>query len=153
MTAETVPIARPAQSAWDGLDEDERGLFGSLAGFLADEPDWKARRPLFLKIIEKLKAGFERNRRAAGSDLPFMALLPAHVGAILERLAEEEVSSVEQAAFYLLSVHPEHQSAADAWLQADRHRQRDYADFVRRNPFYAALLESHDRFHGDPEGF
>ncbi len=149
--SDAVPIAKPAQSAWDGLDEDERGLFGTLAQFLADEPDWKARRPLFLKMIEKLKAGFEKNRREAGSNLPFMALLPAHVGAILERLGEEGIESLEQAAFYLLSIHPEHQTAADTWLQADRKRQRDYADFVRRNPFYAALLQAHDQFHGDPD--
>ncbi|WP_207478975.1 hypothetical protein [Arenibaculum pallidiluteum] len=148
-----TPIQRPAQTVWEGLDEDERGLFSSLADLLAAEADWTTRRPLFLKIIEKLQTAFERNRRAAGSTLPFMALLPSHMGAILERLDEAEIGSVEQAAFYLLSIHPEHQAAADAWLQADRRRQRDYTEFVRRNPFYGAILGAHDRFHGELDGF
>jgi len=153
VSTEAIPIPRPAQTVWEGLDEEERGLFSTLAELVAAEPDWTARRPLFLKIIEKLKAGFEANRRATGSTLPFMALLPAHVAAILERLDEGEMASVEQAAFYLLSVHPEHQGAADAWLQADRGRQRAYTEFVRKNPFYASVLAAHDRFHGELDGF
>jgi hypothetical protein len=79
-----------------------------------------------------------------------MALLPVHVAALLEGLAEEEVSSVDQAAFYLLSAHPEHQEAADAWLQATRERQKAFLKFLSANPFYAAQYRDHERYFSDP---
>lgn len=147
-------IAKPAQSIWEGFDDEERGLFETLAGLIAQEPDWKARKLLFLKIIEKLRDGFARNAQKFGSNLPFMTLLPSHVGALLERLDEPRIESVEQAAFYLLSIHPEHQAAAESWLASDRQGQKDFVRFVNANSFYAALYRSHEHYHGDqPDGF
>lgn len=145
-----VPVRRPAQSAWDDFDGEQRGLFRTLVDLLAAEPSWRERRQLFLRIVEKLRGGFERNRRDAGSNLPFMALLPVHVAALLEGLAEEEVSSLDQAAFYLLSAHPEHQEAADAWLRATRDRQKAFLKFLSANPFYAALYQAHEQYFSDP---
>lgn len=146
---EGVAIRRPAQSAWDDFDPDQRDLFQTLVGLVAAEPDWRERKALLLRIVEKLRDGFESNRRQVGSNLPFMALLPVHMGAILERLEEEAVTSEEQAAFYLLSVHPEHQEAADAWLQGTRARQKGFLKFLNANPFYAALYRDYERYHSD----
>lgn len=145
-----IPIRRPAQSAWDDFDDEQRGLFRTLVELLAAEPGWRERRPLFFRIVEKLRGGFEKNRRDVGSNLPFMALLPVHIAALLEGLAEEEVASLDQAAFYLLSAHPEHQEAADAWLRATRDRQKAFLKFLSANPFYAALYRAHEQYFSDP---
>jgi hypothetical protein len=155
MTGETlgmeegVSVPKPAQTAWADFDEEQAQLFETLVSLLAAEPDWRDRKALFFKIIEKLRGGFEKNRRDVGSNLPFMALLPVHLGAILERLGEERIAEVEQAAFYLLSVHPEHQAAADAWLQETRDRQKAFMKFLGANPFYAALFRAHEQYFLD----
>jgi len=142
-------IARPAQSALDSFDPDQQHLFETLAGILAGEPSWKQRRLTFLKIIEKLKRAFERVQAEPDSNnLPFMALLPMQIGAVLEKLDETEMEAIEQAAFYLLSIHPEHQQAADTWLQSDKANIKSFSKFVEGNPFYAALYRSLDHYAG-----
>ena len=151
MTA--FPILRPAQSACEGFDDEQTHLFDSLAGILADEPTWKQRRSVFFQIIERLRKAFERNREDPESrgDLPFMAVLPLHIGAILEKLGEEEIISVEQAAFYLLSIHPEHQQVADQWIQSDKANLKAMTKFIDTNPFYAALQRSYEQYSADPD--
>jgi uncharacterized protein (DUF2461 family) len=151
MTA--FPIPSPAQSACEGFDDEQTHLFDSLAGILADEPTWKQRRSVFFQIIERLRKAFERNRDDPESrgDLPFMAVLPLHIGAILEKLGEEEIISVEQAAFYLLSIHPEHQQVADQWIQSDKANLKAMTKFIDTNPFYAALHRSYEQYSADPD--
>lgn len=146
---EGAVIPKPAQTAWADFDEEQVQLFETLVSLLAAEQGWRERKSLFFRIIEKLREGFERNRREVGSNLPFMALLPVHLGAILERLGEERIEELEQAAFYLLSVHPEHQGAADAWLQATRERQKAFLKFLGANPFYATLFRAHEQYFLD----
>ena len=151
MTA--FPIPRPAQSAWDGFDDDQARLFGSLVEILSEEPTWKQRRTVFFQIIERLRKAFDRNRQEPESrgDLPFVAVLPLHIGAILERMAEEEMMSAEQAAFYLLSIHPEHQEAADRWIQGDKANLKAMMKFIDTNPFYASLRRSYEQYTADPD--
>ena len=151
MTA--VPIAKPAQSACEGFDEDQTRLFDSLVEILSDEPSWKQRRPVFFQIIERLRKAFDRNRQdpESRSDIPFIAVLPLHIGAILEKMEEEEMISVDQAAFYLLSIHPEHQQAADQWLQLDKANLKAMTKLIDTNPFYAALNRSYEQYSADPD--
>ena len=67
---------------------------------------------------------------------PFAVVVPLYVGAILERLEEPSIMCLEQAAFYFLSTHPEHQEAAKAWLEADPKRLSLFRKFIRANPGY-----------------
>ncbi|EWY38963.1 hypothetical protein N825_10500 [Skermanella stibiiresistens SB22] len=151
MTA--FPIPKPAQSACEGFDDDQTRLFDSLVEILADEPTWKQRRAVFFQIIERLRKAFDRNLRDLESrgDLPFTAVLPLHIGAILEKLGEEEMMSADQAAFYLLSIHPEHQQAADQWIQGDKANIKAMTKFIDTNPFYAALHSAYEQYSAEPD--
>lgn len=64
-------------------------------------------------------------------------VLPAYVGAILEVLGETTVASVEQAACYILSAHPEHQKAGWDWIDADYGNWRAFKKLLRADRRYA----------------
>jgi hypothetical protein len=64
-------------------------------------------------------------------------VLPAYVGAILEVLGETTVSTVEQAACYILSAHPEHQKAGWDWIDADYGNWRAFKKLLRADRRYA----------------
>jgi hypothetical protein len=67
---------------------------------------------------------------------PFAVIAPVYVAAVLERLGEDSILCIEQAAFYFLSMHPEHQEAANAWMTADPQRVRLFRKFIKANPGY-----------------
>ena len=58
-------------------------------------------------------------------------------GVILEVLGETRVSSVEQAACYILSAHPEHQKAGWDWIDADYGNWRAFKKLLRADRRYA----------------
>lgn len=68
-------------------------------------------------------------------------VLPVFIGAVLERLEETDLVCAEQAAFYLLSVHPEHYEAAENWLEADHKNAKAFKKLLRSDDAYAALFE------------
>ena len=68
-------------------------------------------------------------------------VLPVFIGAVLERLGEERITSVEQAAVYILSVHPEHYGAAEDWLEADIKNAKAFKKLLRADRRYANLFE------------
>jgi hypothetical protein len=80
----------------------------------------------------------------------FAEMLPFYVGAVLERLDEKSLESPEQAAYYMLSCHPEHIEAAEGWLQAGNNMDR-FRTFVEETPDYGTLLEMMEEFYEEPE--
>jgi hypothetical protein len=78
----------------------------------------------------------------------FAEVLPFYVGAVLERLGETKLDRPEQAAFYLLSCHPEHTEAAQSWLQQGSNLKR-FQKFVDDTPDYEAILEMMDEHYDD----
>jgi hypothetical protein len=76
----------------------------------------------------------------------FAEVLPFYVGAVLERLGETKLDRPEQAAFYLLSCHPEHTEAAQSWLQQGTNLKR-FQKFVDDTPDYEAILEMMDEHY------
>lgn len=69
-------------------------------------------------------------------------ILPMFIGAVLERLDEDRITSVEQAALYILSVHPEHYEAAEDWLQADEKNATAFKKLLRSDRRYAGLFDA-----------
>ncbi|PWC37044.1 hypothetical protein [Azospirillum sp. TSO22-1] len=69
-------------------------------------------------------------------------ILPMFIGAVLERLGEDRITSVEQAALYILSVHPEHYEAAEDWLQADEKNATAFKKLLRSDRRYAGLFDA-----------
>jgi hypothetical protein len=80
----------------------------------------------------------------------FAEMLPFYVGAVLERLDEKSLESPEQAAYYMLSCHPEHIEAAEGWLQAGNNMDR-FRTFGEETPDYGTLLEMMEEFYEEPE--
>ncbi len=81
----------------------------------------------------------------------FAEVLPFYVGAVLEQLGETKLDRPEQAAFYLLSCHPEHTEAAQSWLQEGSNLKR-FQKFVDDTPDYEAILEMMDEhYDGDDD--
>lgn len=80
----------------------------------------------------------------------FADVLPFYVGAVLERLGETKIERPEQAAFYLLSCHPEHTEAAQSWLEKGANMKR-FQKFVDETPDYEAILEMMDDRYGEED--
>jgi hypothetical protein len=80
----------------------------------------------------------------------FAEVLPFYVGAVLERLGETKLERPEQAAFYLLSCHPEHTEAAQSWLQQGSNLKR-FQKFVDDTPDYEAILEMMDEHYDEDD--
>jgi hypothetical protein len=85
----------------------------------------------------------------AGPEPDLAELTTYYVGAVLERLDEKAVTGVEQAAFYMLSCHPEHLEAAQSWLVASPDNQTAFEDFIEANPDYAAVLDMVEEMYAD----
>jgi len=80
----------------------------------------------------------------------FAEVLPFYVGAVLEQLGETKLERPEQAAFYLLSCHPEHTEAAQSWLQQGTNLKR-FQKFVDDTPDYEAILEMMDEHYDEDD--
>jgi hypothetical protein len=136
----------------------------TLAGKVAAGSNWKVRKKALIDVVEGLdammaigdaEAAFvddpdadpplddpEEDAGAVDGDLDVpefdvVDVLPAYVGAILEVLGETTVSTVEQAACYILSAHPEHQKAGWDWIDADYGNWRAFKKLLRADRRYA----------------
>jgi hypothetical protein len=143
-----VPIRRLARSIYEETgDAEMRRLFDALAHSVAEGDGWPARRRAMLDVLSLAArlaedAGDVPEAANDESEALFLTLVPLVVGVVLERLGESTVDSVDQAAFYVLSAHPEHQEAADGWIRADRERLMAFRAFLRAEPDYRRLFEA-----------
>lgn len=163
-----MPIARPAESAYDNASPEIRGLIDQVVAELRGMPDWADRPPVLLEMVDALdlamneadaedeesdegagpaasaaedEEGGEEDEELEEDDLDgFAEVIAFYVGAVLEQLDEKEVTGPEQAAFYLLSCHAEHIEAAQGWLDQGDHQDR-FRAFLEANPDYDAVLE------------
>ena len=158
-------LTKPARSVLDEAPDNLKAFVGSLADKVALGANWMVRKKtlcdymlslgayLTLTPAERLElagtSGVELppengDDGPGGGDLPtkFGEVLPFYVGAILERLGEERIASAEQAAIYVLSIHPEHQAAAEAWMMADPKNAKAVRKVVRGDKRFATLLKT-----------
>ena len=68
-------------------------------------------------------------------------VIPVFIGAVLERLEEDRITSAEQCALYILSIHPEHYEAAEDWLQADPKNATAFKKLLDADRRYAGLFD------------
>ncbi len=152
-----VAIETPEHFLYDSIKEDDlRDLLDHLHGNVAEAANWKVRKKVFLDLIRGLDLLHHLDLEAGESerqeetvrlfhdedhDRRFIENLPFFVGTILEKLDEKEITCVEQAAFYFISAHSEHQGAADRWLGDDYKRQKQFRKFLRANRYYAEITE------------
>lgn len=163
----SIPITRPARSVLDEAPDNLKAFVASLTGMVAQGANWMVRKKTLCDTMLSLGAYLsmspEEKRRMAdglGRALPpedddgdggsaggeasrrFAEMLPFYVGAILERMDEERVASAEQAAVYVLSIHPEHQAAAEAWMLADPRNAKAVRKIVKADKRFATLLKT-----------
>ncbi|MDQ2103522.1 hypothetical protein [Azospirillum isscasi] len=149
-------IAAPARSVFDTSPEKLRPFLHSLAGRVSGGANWMVRKKTVCDLLLGLDAFFAlpaEERQAlmgGGNDAPgqdgtgpedFRNVLPLYVGAILEGLKEEAVTGPEQAAIYMLSIHPEHQMAAEQWMLADPRNGKAVRRVMRSDRRYRQLME------------
>lgn len=126
------------------MPEDEReALLGAVAETLLEGEEGAEAEPAAEPAADA-EAGAEdaeESAEAGGDSLPFCEVLPFYVGSILELLNEKAITSVEQAGIYMLSIHPEHHQAAEAWLTADPRNAKAVRKLIRSDRRYRELTE------------
>jgi len=162
-----MSIPRPAEPAYDEASPEMRALIDQVVSELQGLPDWTQRPPVLVEMVDALDLAIndaeeeeegvdDEALSAEVEDEPdadaeaetdeedledgFAEIVTFYMGAVLERLEEQEITGPEQVAFYLLSCHPEHLEAAQAWLDQPGNEERFLA-FVEANPDYDAILE------------
>lgn len=154
-------VTQPARSVLDEAPDNLKAFVGSLADKVAQGANWMVRKKtlcdymlslgayLTLSPAERLElAGTTRHvlppedGNAGDAPARFGEVLPFYVGAILESLGEDRIASAEQAAIYVLSIHPEHQAAAEAWMLSDPKNAKAVRKVVRGDKRFATLLKT-----------
>jgi len=157
MTApDLIAIAKPARSVFDTSPDKLRPFLEGLAARVSGGSNWLVRKKTVCDLLLGLDAFFAlpaAERRALmaegatpeedgdGGPADFRKVLPLYVGAILEGLDESALTAPEQAAIYLLSIHPEHQQAAEAWMLADPRNGKAVRKLMRTDRRYRQLMD------------
>lgn len=151
-------IATPTRSVFETSPEKLRPFLEGLAARVSGGSNWMVRKKTVCDLLLGLDAFFalpaaERQAlmsdgaapadaaEADGGPEDFRRVLPLYVGAILEGLKETVIASPEQAAIYLLSIHPEHQTAAEAWMLADPRNGKSVRRLMRTDRRYRQLMD------------
>lgn len=151
-----TPIAPPARSVFETSPEKLRPFLEGLGDRVAGGANWMVRKKTVCDLLLGLDAFFalpaaerqvlmgrpeEEAETGENGPADFRNVLPLYVGAMLERLAEPAVTSAEQAAIYLLSIHPEHQGAAEQWMLADPRNGKAVKRILRTDRRYRQLMD------------
>ena len=152
-------IEKPARSVFETSTEKLHPFLHSLTDRVSGGANWMVRKKTVCDLLLGLDAFFalpaeerrtlmqagEEDGPQEGDDVAspadFRNVLPLYVGAILEGLNEEAVTSPEQAAIYILSIHPEHQTAAEQWMLADPRNGKAVRKLMRSDRRYRQLMD------------
>lgn len=162
MTDTGIAIAKPARSVFETSPEKLQPFLRSLAARVSGGANWMVRKKTVCDLLLGLDAFFalpaEERRTLMGTGdkdatadndmrgdvsgpADFRNVLPLYVGAILEGLDEKAVTGPEQAAVYMLSIHPEHQMAAEAWMLRDPRNGKAVRKLMRSDRRYRQLMD------------
>ncbi|HZH27230.1 MAG TPA: hypothetical protein VEY95_08615 [Azospirillaceae bacterium] len=140
------------------LTEDLKAAVGEMRDAVAAGSNWVVRKKTILDIVEGIDVAYagmdeeDRSDDEGQPDVDVADVLPAYVGGILEALGEDRISTVEQAACYLLSAHPEHQEAALAWIDTDRKTATAFRKLLRTDRRYAYYFKRISEQAGEAVG-
>lgn len=151
-------IDTPSRSVFETSPEKLRPFLEGLAARVSGGANWMVRKKTICDLLLGLDGFFalpaaERRVLLAdggtaadepeGDEGPsdFRNVLPLYVGAILEGLDEKTISGPEQAAIYLLSIHPEHQAAAEGWMLADPRNGKAVRKLMRADRRYRQIMD------------
>ncbi|MCW2249100.1 hypothetical protein M2352_004760 [Azospirillum fermentarium] len=158
----SAPIAPLARSVYDTAPDPLKEFLGGLAAQVAAGGNWMVRKKTLCDLMMGLGAFFEltpEQRREMIEDMgrdpvpdddqdnervEFAELLPMYIAAVLETLNEPAITSAEQAALYILSIHPEHYEAAEAWMLADPRNGKTVRRIMRNDKRLDSLLRMVD---------
>ncbi|WP_448204026.1 hypothetical protein [Azospirillum sp. sgz302134] len=153
----TITIPKPARSVFETSPEKLQPFLRSLGARVSGGANWMVRKKTVCDLLLGLDAFFalpgdeRRALMADGADggaddgetgpADFRKVLPLYVGAILEGLDEDAITGPEQAAIYILSIHPEHQDAADRWMLSDPRNGKAVRKLMRTDRRYRQLMD------------
>jgi len=157
MTEETQAAEEP------GLPEaaGEHPGIGVLIDNLRQDGNWFARKRTLLQTLgilelaialqEGLHGGLDKLQETpdaadiaaakAATRGQFINQVPGFLAFLIGKLGEEPITSVEQAAFYLLSADEKHNSAAGDWIDAKPKRVKALQKFIKANRYYRDILD------------
>jgi hypothetical protein len=131
----TVPIPEISERILDAElaeEKDERGAsIAELGRQLLAMANWKLRQKMMLDLAARVEKALLRG--GPDDEATFAQILPRYVGSVLESMAETRMTCAEQAAWYSLSAHPEHQDAAAEWASASPSNLAAYRRYGREN--------------------
>ncbi len=154
----SAPIAPLARSVYDTAPDPLKDFLTSLSAQVAEGANWMIRKKRLCEMMMGLAAFFDltpEQRREMmeeightpppGDDeenvkVDFAELLPMYIAAVLEKLNEPAITSAEQAAIYILSIHPEHYEAAEAWMLQDPRNGKAVRRIMRNDKRLDSLL-------------
>ena len=143
----SVFITPPEKSVYrDVKDDSYREIFDAITAELMKQDNWFGRKKQFITSLMSLEYIISKETR---NDDPnedpwsnFVRVVPYFVAGILEKLAETEIKCVEQMVFYALSVHLEHQDAADRWVKESPKHWKAFKSFIRSNRYYYKIMNT-----------
>ena len=138
-------ITQPARSVYRVVKDDSyREIFDAITAELMKQDNWLCRKKQFIISLQSLEYIISKETDNGEPDgdpwRAFVRVVPYFVAGILEKLAETEIATVEQMAFYALSVHLEHQDAADRWANESPKHWKAFKKFARSNRYYFKIL-------------
>jgi len=156
--ASSAPIAPLARSVYDTAPDPLKDFLTGLSAQVAEGANWMVRKKRLCDLMMGLGAFFdltpgqrremleEMGRDPVPEDdrenetVDFAELLPMYIAAVLEKLNEPAITSAEQAAIYILSIHPEHYEAAEAWMLQDPRNGKAVRRIMRNDKRLDSLL-------------
>ena len=143
----SVFIAQPEKSVYrDVTDDGYREIFDAITAELLKQDNWFGRKKQFITSLRSLEYIISKETGSRGPDdgpwRNFVRVVPYFVAGILEKFAETKITTVEQMAFYALSVHLEHQDAADRWVKESPKHWKAFKSFARANRYYFKIMDT-----------
>lgn len=140
--AKYTPLTKPAGSIYQTLPKTH-GIEVPLENWVTlvmDQPDWYRRGEGLLSAISSCIDGSkEWSSQSDVSKMAFAIGVQSLLTAALEHLHETDISCLEAAAFYALSVHGQWVDAGLEWLEPIRNTW--FRDWLAKRPSYSAFAE------------
>jgi hypothetical protein len=128
-----IPAERSATFAMPGDFAEQLDFMLTL---WLDAPDWQCR----FALAEAFMSGLQIDRASDRATFQTEATMRIFT-ALLENLGERDITSLEQAAMYRLSIQPEHQLAARRWLWTIS--DEAFAAWMDQHPAWTLLAAAH----------
>ena len=138
-----VPVLPLSKSIVADASEKYKSIITLLVNRISIEPNWYKKNKVFLSALDSLKSA---RKDADSNDLiQEMAFL---IGGVLETFNESEIDLKEQAIFYLMSAHLEHQMSVDKWIEISPKHAKILRRYCLTNSHFKRIVPNRFVYNG-----